>query len=109
VEAKPRVLLIFETGDGKLPFEEWLNKLRDLRTRAVIRKRLDRIGLGNLGDAKSVGKGVSELRIDVGPGYRVYFGEDKGVVVVLLCGGDKNTQERDIKRAQGYWQEYLSQ
>ena len=109
VEVKPRELVIYVSSDGECPFEKWLNKLKDVQGRAIIRKRLNRVKLGNLGDAKSVGKGIQELRIDVGPGYRVYFGEDKGALVVLLCGGDKSTQERDIKKAQEYWQDYLSQ
>jgi putative addiction module killer protein len=73
----------------------------------VVRARLNRIRLGNFGDCKSVGGGVVELRIDFGPGYRVYFGRDGRLVVVLLCGGDKRTQARDILRAREYWKEYL--
>jgi hypothetical protein len=67
LEVKPRELVIYETIDGKLPLEEWLGKLKDMRGRAIIRKRLDRVSLGNLGDAKSVGKGVSELRLILDP------------------------------------------
>lgn len=72
----------------------------------MIRTRINRMRMGNLGDNKSVGEGVSEMRIAFGPGYRVYFAIDKGTVVVLLCGGDKGTQERDIERAKRYWKEY---
>ena len=93
---------------GTAPFETWLNGLKDVQGRAVVRKRLNRVRLGNLGDAKPVGNGVFELRIDFGPGYRVYFGEQNGVVVVLLCGGDKSTQPKDIQRAKEYWADYLS-
>ena len=74
----------------------------------MIRKRLNRVRLGNLGDAKAVGNGVFELRIDFGPGYRVYFGEQKGAIVVLLCGGDKSTQQKDIQVAKEYWSDFLS-
>lgn len=108
MEAKPRELVIYQTATGGAPFEDWLNGLRDVQGRAIVRKRLNRVRLGNLGDAKPVGEGVFELRIDFGPGYRVYFGEDKGELVVLLCGGDKSTQSKDIKKAQEYWRDYLS-
>ena len=80
-------------------FIEWLTGLRDLQARARIAKRIDRIAQGNLGDAKSVGGGVSELRFAFGPGYRVYYTLRDNVVVILLCGGDKDSQSRDIERA----------
>jgi putative addiction module killer protein len=81
--------------------------LRDVRAVGIVRARLNRIRLGNFGDCKSVGGGVEELRIDFGPGYRVYYGREGSVVVVLLCGGDKRSQVRDILTAQKYWKEYL--
>jgi putative addiction module killer protein len=81
-------------------FLDWFDGLRDQRARARIAKRLDRLVEGNPGDVKAVGEGVSELRIDYGPGYRVYYIERKSVLIILLCGGDKSTQDRDIKRAQ---------
>ena len=80
-------------------FIDWLTGLRDVQARVRIAKRVDRIAQGNLGDAKSVGNGVSELRFPFGPGYRVYFTMRGDVVVILLCGGDKGSQERDIARA----------
>ena len=80
-------------------FREWLHKLRDDRARAKIVDRLVRVEGGNFGDVEPVGDGVSELRIDYGPGYRVYFTRRGRVVVVILCGGDKRTQTKDIKRA----------
>lgn len=80
-------------------FSAWLSKLRDDRAKAKIVARIDRLALGNLGDVKPVGQGVSELRIDYGPGYRVYFVRRAKVVIVLLCGGDKSSQARDIKAA----------
>jgi putative addiction module killer protein len=67
---------------------------------------MDRLEQGNLGDCKPVGQGVLEIRIDIGPGYRVYFGEDGPVVILLLIGGDKSTQDKDIKTAKRYWQQY---
>lgn len=80
-------------------FAKWLGGLRDRHARARIQVRLDRLVLGLVGDAKSVGGGVSELRIDYGPGYRVYFKWKGDDVVILLAGGDKRTQDRDIRRA----------
>ncbi len=71
-----------------------------------IRVRLDRVSLGNFGDCHSVGEGVQELRIDYGPGYRVYFGQAGSTIVLLLCGGDKDTQSKDISLAKYYWNEY---
>jgi putative addiction module killer protein len=80
-------------------FEAWLIGLRDPEARARINARIRRLSLGNPGDVKPVGSGVSELRVDYGPGYRVYFTQRGKVLVVLLCGGDKRTQNADIKRA----------
>jgi putative addiction module killer protein len=80
-------------------FIDWLMALRDVRARARIAKRIDRIAQGYFGDSKSVGDGVSELRFTFGPGYRVYYTQRGDVVVILLCGGDKDSQQRDIERA----------
>lgn len=80
-------------------FDAWLSNLRDRQARARIGIRIDRLALGNRGDVKPVGGGVSELRIDYGPGYRVYFVKRGTALVVLLVGGDKRTQDRDIKTA----------
>ena len=91
----------YVTAEGKNPFREWLHELRDVRARARIRVRF-----GNFGDAKSVGGGVSKLRIPYGPGYRVYFARTGSTVVLLLCGGDKATQKRDVNTAKDYWLDY---
>jgi putative addiction module killer protein len=80
-------------------FDQWINDLRDHVARARIMIRIDRLALGNPGDVKPVGEGISELRIAHGPGYRVYFLRRGDVVVILLCGGDKSTQSRDIAKA----------
>jgi len=103
-----RVIEILEylTETGKNPFRTWLEGLKDRQARARIRVRLNRIRLGNFGDSKSVGRGVSELRIPYGPGYRVYFGRSGNSVVILLCGGDKRSQSKDIAQAQAYWTDY---
>ena len=80
-------------------FDEWLLGLRDMRAKARILARLEAARLGNIGDVHSVGEGVSEMRIDVGAGYRVYFTRRQRIVLILLCGGDKSSQPRDIARA----------
>ena len=80
-------------------FEGWLAELRDSRALAKILTRIQRLELGNTGDARPVGEGVSEMRIDYGPGYRVYYKQIGKEIVLLLCGGDKSTQEKDIVRA----------
>jgi putative addiction module killer protein len=91
---------------GKSHFTDWLTKLRDVQARARIDVRLNRLANGLTGDTKGVGEGVSELRIDWGPGYRVYFARDGATVVLLLCGGDKRTQQKDIDHAIEYWKDY---
>ncbi len=80
-------------------FAKWLDNLRDFRVRARVQVRIERLAAGNAGDTKTVGEGVSELRIDYGPGYRVYFKKQGRDIVILLAGGDKRTQERDIRVA----------
>jgi putative addiction module killer protein len=96
---------IYKDPAGKEPFTVWLNKLKDKITKARIRRRIDRLSQGNEGDFKAVGLGVFELRLDFGPGYRVYYGKAGKVIVVLLCGGTKRSQDKDIERAKKYWTE----
>ena len=103
---RPRQLEVYRTSNGREPYNEWLQSLRDLGTRRRIQARVDRLEDGNLGDCRSVGGGVFELRLQFGPGYRIYFGEVDNTIVLLLCGGDKSSQDRDIARAKTYWQEY---
>ncbi len=105
--ARARELVEYQEPDGTVPFRRWLEALKDVRARARIDARLLRVRLGNLGDAKSVGAGVHELRVNYGPGYRVYFGLDGPAVVVLLVGGSDRSQARDITRAKQYWERYL--
>jgi putative addiction module killer protein len=102
----PKKVIVYHDEAGNEPFTDWLNSLRDPVTRRRILKRLLRLEQGHYGDYKSVGAGVNELRFFFGAGYRVYFAEDGDIIVVLLCGGDKDSQPRDIQRAQAYWQEY---
>lgn len=105
---QPREIRRYITDDGRIPFDEWFNSLRDSNAQDNITKRLIRVGLGNLGDYQPVGEGVCELRIDYGPGYRLYFGQIGLTVVLLLIGGDKSTQARDIRTAKEYWTNYRS-
>ena len=90
--------MAFEVRQSSI-YREWFDRLRDRQAKARIDIRIRRLSMGNLGDAKSVGSGISELRIDHGPGYRVYFSRRGKTIVVLLCGGDKRTQQADIDRA----------
>ncbi len=108
MEARERTLRTYESADGRVPFNEWLAGLRDRKARAIIRTRLDRVSLGLLGDYKSVGGGVQELRISYGSGYRVYFAQVGDIIIILLCGGDKSSQQQDIERAKNYWDDYRS-
>ena len=85
-----------------------MDSLNDYNAKSRVLLRMERVRLGSLGDWKSVGDGVHELRIDAGPGYRVYFGQDGKSIVILLCAGTKATQVRDIAKAKRYWQDYRS-
>ena len=104
-DGQPQEIIIYETADGVQPFHEWRVRLRDPEALARINKRVNRLLLGNPGDYKEVG-GIYELRIDYGPGYRLYLALAGRHVVVLLCGGDKRTQAADIQRALQYWRDY---
>jgi putative addiction module killer protein len=96
-------LLRFQREDGREPFTEWLNGFRDKAAQARIRVRLRQLQAGNFGDVRPIGGGLSELRIHIGAGYRVYFAGHGKATAVLLCGGDKDSQAKDIKRAQDFW------
>lgn len=91
---------------GKDPFDECLTCLRDARAQAKIATRINRVAAGNFGDCKSLGQGLHELRIDWGPGYRVYYAMVGKACVLLLCGGDKRKQNTDIERASQYLKDY---
>jgi putative addiction module killer protein len=99
-------LRYYQTQSGRRPFVEWVDSLVDRGARARIATRLDIVAAGSFGDAKSIGDGVMELRIDWGPGYRIYFAREGQVVVILLCGGDKRTQVEDIRHAKDYFRDY---
>jgi len=103
---EPKKVIVYRTENGQEPFTDWLDTLRDPKGRRAILKRIGRLEYGLYGDCEPVGEGVSELRLFTGPGYRVYFGEDANHIIVLLCGGDKSSQGKDIKTAKEYWKEY---
>ncbi|MEA5510820.1 type II toxin-antitoxin system RelE/ParE family toxin [Crocosphaera sp. UHCC 0190] len=106
MEVQPKEIQLYLTRKGISPFEEWLNSLNDQKAILKIDHRLRRVRLGNLGDYKSVGDGVFELRIDYGSGYRIYFSQLGTTIILLLCGGDKSTQKKDINQAKNYWKDY---
>lgn len=95
----------YKTGDGEVPFDHWFNDLDSIAA-AKITTAVLRMQSGNLGDHKSVGKGVTERRIDFGPGFRVYFGRDGDEIILLLLGGTKKRQQKDIETAQAYWADF---
>jgi putative addiction module killer protein len=96
----------YVTRDGKDVFQTWLEQLRDITLRARVELRIARLERGLFGDCKTIRAGVFELRIDTGPGFRIYFGREGERIVILLCGGDKRTQQKDIEHAIGYWKDY---
>ncbi|MFZ0395246.1 MAG: type II toxin-antitoxin system RelE/ParE family toxin [Terracidiphilus sp.] len=96
----------YRLESGKHPFDEWLQALRDRTAQSRILSRIRQVESGNFGDCAPVGDGVLELRVHVGAGYRAYIGRHGQVMVVLLCGGDKATQQRDIDRAKQYWADW---
>ena len=99
---------LYETGSGKCPFEIWVKGIKEIHTRAKVLTRIDRLKLGNFGDCKTLQVGVCELRIHYGPGVRIYYGKIGNKVILLLCGGDKGSQERDIVKAKEYLKDYQS-
>lgn len=102
---KEKILRNYVTPFGESPFLKWLYNLKDTNFQFRVRRRVDRLKLGNPGDCKPVGQGVSELRLFFGPGYRVYFAEYDDLIIVLLGGGDKTSQKKDIQLAKIYWRE----
>ena len=108
MKPKPLKLSYYKSAAGKTPFTDWFKGLRDPKARAKISIRLDRVIEGNLGDCAGVGAGILELRIDYGPGYRVYCIQEGERLVVLLCGGIKKGQQKDIESAKEYAKDYRS-
>lgn len=106
MEVIEKRLRVYLEPDGRAPFAEWIRSLHDRVIRQKIQARLARVRLGNLGTVRPVGEGVTEFIIAYGPGYRLYFGQDGEKIIILLVGGDKKSQQRDIKRAKEYWHDY---
>ena len=105
MEARERNVLSYKTISGTFPFRDWRSALTDEDTKAAIDARIARLRGGNFGSSEPIGEGVSENKIDFGPGFRIYYGTD-GDSIVLLCGGDKSTQNADIRNAKAYWKDY---
>lgn len=101
-DVHPREIQIYCLPNGRRPFAEWLESIRDINTQDRVQARLNRLRFGNFGHFKSVGGGVFELRLDFATGYRIYFGQVSCTIVLLLCGGDKSSQPQDIERAKSY-------
>lgn len=106
MEVHERKVEYYLTPNGHAPFIDWLENLKDREGVRLIKARLARIRAGNFGEMRPLGYGVHEMKISWGPGHRIYFGMGKESVVVLLCGGDKRSQTRDILSAQEYWTDY---
>lgn len=99
---------LYETSNGKRPFEIWFKDIKELITRSKILTRIDRLKLGNFGDCKILQEGVCELKIHYGPGIRIYYGKIGKKIILLLCGGDKSSQIKDIAKAKEYLKDYQS-
>jgi putative addiction module killer protein len=103
----PFTILHYLAPDGRDLFQDWLDRVRDAGARKALLKRVDRVAMGLFGDHAFCRDGVWELRVDVGQGYRVYYARSGREVILLLCGGTKRTQDGDIGRAVGCWQDFL--
>lgn len=99
-------LRYYQSDGNRRAFVDWLEALKDRQARARIQARIDRLALGNFGDHRALDSGIYELRVDWGPGYRVYFARVGKVILLLLCGGAKTTQQKDIEHAKAYLQDY---
>lgn len=101
-----KIVKEFITKNGKNPFRNWVDNLKNIQIQAKIDIRIARLRLGNFGDTKPVGQGVYELKIHFGPGYRIYYGIEDEKIILLLCGGEKKSQKNDIQKAIAYWKEH---
>lgn len=107
MQIQPENIRTYITPNGRDLYRQWYANIKDQKTRAIITSRIDRLQQGNPGDFKRLDKDLYELRIDSGPGYRIYFGLFRNTIVILLGGGTKGTQRRDIARARAHWHEFL--
>jgi putative addiction module killer protein len=106
IRQRKRKAIEYKADSGKKPFSEWLLRLKDRKGRAVILRRINQAEEGNFGNHRDLHDGLFELKVPFGPGYRVYFGIDGDSLIVLLCGGDKGSQDRDIELARKFWADY---
>ena len=107
MQIRPREVLIYTTPNGRSPYRQWYARIKDQKAQIALSNRITRLRTGNFGDFKRLDAGLYELRIHHGPGYRIYFGVFQNDLVILLCGGAKGTQQRDITRAKNYWNDFL--
>ena len=107
MQIHPKEILTYTTPNGRSPYRQWYTRIKDEKAQIAISNRIARLRTGNFGDFKRLGPNLYELRIHYGPGYRVYFGVFQNDIVILLCGGTKRAQQRDITRAQNYWNDFL--
>lgn len=105
-EVIPQDVMLYETPDGRMPFQEWFDGMCDDHLSRTVMRRINRLSVGNFGDHRSLGEGLFELRIHDGPGLWIYYGRVGNRVVIMLSGGDKSRQLKDIHRAHMYWREY---
>ena len=105
MEAKPRQIKVYQDAQGKKLYVQWLDSLKDGEGKAAVLRRVKNVGKGNFGDCSRYGS-ITELRIDMGPGYRVYLGQKGQTLVILLIGGEKSSQKKDFKIAERYWNDY---
>lgn len=101
-----KAVYFYQSGSGRVPFEEWLLSLDDARAKSVVRARLARLRVGSFGDCKSIGRGIYELRIFYGPGYRIYFARLSDRSLLILRAGAKDRQKQDIQEAERCWDDY---
>ena len=106
MHVEARTVEYFTSSSGKQPVRDWLDSIKDKVTQAIIYKRIRQAGLGNLGKTRSVGAGVHEMKIDYGPGYRVYYGIHRDEIILLLMAGSKRTQQSDIEKSQLNWKQW---
>lgn len=106
VKYMPYSIKVYETMRGKRPFQQWLDDLPGMKIRVRMELRIDRLTMGNLGQCKALNAGLYELKIDMGPGYRIYFGKIGQQIILLLCAGDKKSQKTDIIKAREYLKDY---
>jgi putative addiction module killer protein len=99
---------LYKSKNGKIPFLIWLKSISDVRSKQIIQANIDKISLGHTGNTKYLANGVYEIKINYSPGYRVYYAHDGNDIIILLLGGDKRTQNEDIKKSKKYWSEYKS-